>query len=53
MIEGEDEITFLSEDYENYMGKFKKGYYQDYDLEGGYLGDTLEEAKDKLISFKS
>jgi|TARA_Y100000033_G_scaffold11131_1_gene10270 hypothetical protein len=52
-VEDEDEITFLSEEYENYMGKFKKGYYQHYDLEGGYLGDTLEEAKDKLISFKS
>ena len=49
----EDEILLLKEDYENYMGKFKKGYYQDYDLEGGYLGDTLEEAKNKLISFKS
>lgn len=52
-IEGEDEILLLKEDYENYMGKFKKGYYQNYDLEGGYLGDTLEEAKQKLISFKS
>jgi hypothetical protein len=51
-IEGEDEILLLTEDYENYMGKFKKGYYQHYDLEGGYLGDTLEEAKQKLISFK-
>ena len=49
----EDEILLLKEDYENYMGKFKKGYYQHYDLEGGYLGDTLEEAKNKLISFKS
>lgn len=53
MIEDEDEITFLSEDYENHMGKFKKGYYQDYDLEGGYLGDTLEKAKDNLISFNN
>ena len=51
-IEGEDEIILLTEDYENNMGKFKKGYYQHYDLEGGYLGDTLEEAKQKLISFK-
>jgi len=52
-VEGEDEIVILTQDYENYMGKFKKGYYQHYDLEGGYLGDTLEEAKQKLISFKS
>jgi hypothetical protein len=50
--EGEDDIMLLTEDYENYMGKFKKGYYLPYDLEGGYLGDTLEEAKDKLHSIK-
>ena len=53
MVEGDDDIMLLAEDYENYMGKFKKGYYQHYDLEGGYLGATLEEAKDNLISFKS
>ncbi len=53
MVEGDDDIMLLAEDYENYMGKFKKGYYQHYDLEGGYLGATLEEAKDNLISFNN
>lgn len=53
MVEDDDDIMLLAKDYENYMGKFKKGYYQYYDLEGGYLGATLEEAKDNLISFNN
>lgn len=52
-IEDADDIVLLKEDYENHMGKYRKGYYHSYDLEGGYLGDTLEEAKDELNSIKS
>lgn len=40
-------ITYLKEDYKNPEGKYKQGYYADYDL-NEYLGDTLEEAKAEL-----
>lgn len=40
-------ITYLTEDYKNPEGKYRQGYYADYDL-NEYLGDTLEEAKAEL-----
>ncbi len=38
-----DEILFLTTDYQNGDGYFKKGYYMDWSIHE-YLGDTLEEA---------
>ena len=49
VVEGDEGygITYLKEDYMNPQGKYKEGYYADYNL-NEYLGDTLEEAKEEL-----
>jgi hypothetical protein len=44
-----DEIQFLTEDYQNGEGCFKKGYYS-WSLDE-YLGDTYEEALKELNMF--